>query len=91
MFVFTIPVADDFIRLSESGELPPLVTALKEFCKDQSIFFTDLLTSTTTKERQNHKELFFDCDTHWNDRGNAWAFEKLLPQLKIFATKKLFE
>ncbi len=76
VIVFTIPIADDYKRFLQIKTVPPVVNELDNFCKSQGITYFDLLTSQPSPV--NYNDLFFDCDMHWNKKGNEWAAGQLL-------------
>lgn len=86
IIVFTIPIASDWYRYGNSKAFPALPTELDHFCKDNNITYIDLLTASNLNDQQNYKMQYFDCgDIHWNEYGNRWAMNKLLP---FFTQKK---
>lgn len=82
VIITTIPVAEDFERLRKENSAPPLVNTLKEFCTVNNITYVDLLTTAPTEVLQHPGHYYFDCDIHWNDKGNRWGYEMLLPLLR---------
>jgi hypothetical protein len=73
MIIFTIPVEKDFKNLG-NNKTTPLTEKLRQFALLNNITYYDLLTQNSNTD---YKKLFFDCDDHWNEKGNQWAFEKL--------------
>lgn len=82
VYVFTIPVKNDFLRYGENND-PPLSKELHKLCNQIGIEYVDLLPLMYT-HTSDHDDYFFSCDGHWNEFGNQIAFEILFNTLPIY-------
>ncbi len=81
VIIFTIPIRNDFLRYKEQKSIPPLVSDLNNYCGANEITYIDLLTTCTKSDLEQYDKLFFDCDIHWNETGNLWAYNLLRRQI----------
>jgi lysophospholipase L1-like esterase len=77
IIIVTIPTSADIKEYRKSG-IPSLHAAMDSFAKSNAIEYVDLLPSFASRPH-SEQEFYFDCDRHWNQAGNKFAAEILLP------------
>jgi hypothetical protein len=77
LFVVTIPDIYASQRALNSDDPVLLRDSLKVLSQQLGFKFHDLLSEISQDNKDNWFGLYFDCDEHWNEKGNSWAAEKL--------------
>ncbi len=83
VFLFTIPVKNDFTRAGNENEAPPLYLDFKKMSKEIGFEYIDLLPYMMN-EIDEEKSFFHTCDGHWNAYGNKVASKILLNKLPFY-------
>lgn len=78
IIVFTIPIQPDVKNYLANGK-NKLGEELSGFCSKNNIEFIDLLPVFA---KNYSKNLFFDCDPHWTEKGNKLAADALVNLFK---------
>jgi hypothetical protein len=77
----TIPVITDFKRRNEEKVDPPLSQELKVVCDSLKIEYINLLPMYP--KNSDNSRFFLPCDQHWNEKGNLFCANLLLPFFKL--------
>lgn len=73
VYIVTIPGKYDIARYKEGKESVPLRDSLEQASVKLGFEYYDLLREFDELKGISEKELYLDCDNHWNKKGHQWA------------------
>jgi hypothetical protein len=75
VIILTIPTLKD-VQLFQKNHKNTFSKQMEGFCRENQVNYIDLLPSFNSVK--NPKELYVECDGHWNEKGEKLAAEILL-------------